>query len=109
MKIQECREIFNNLLQANDVAKHQNPCAYIRELEQTVKSDEFYDFSKIRRVYALFIGVNSMKRIMAFHETSYDEKRATQAIFHYNEWTNQNLIKALSWKYWIIKKFNIKW
>jgi hypothetical protein len=67
-------------------------------LEYTWKCDEYYNFSHIRESYKELVGVDAAERIRKFQETEEDERRAEQAVAHYNDWTVRNLKSALNWQ-----------
>ena len=97
----KCQSIYRNLLHARGVAVNQNASVFIRELQHTARCDEFYDFSAIRKDYANMMGIDSMKRIATFDEVEKDERRAEQAVVHYFDYTQSNLVSALDWLGWI--------
>ncbi|KXZ51270.1 hypothetical protein GPECTOR_13g757 [Gonium pectorale] len=80
---------------------HQRPTVFIRELEHTARCDKFFDFSSIRAAYGQTVGQDSMQRIANYGETEKDERRAAQAVVHHYDWTQRNLVKALSWESWM--------
>ena len=79
----------------------QNPTAFVRELEETVRCDQFHDLSEVRAAYKVKIGEDSMRRIAIYDETEKDERRAEQAVVHHYDWTQRWLVKALDWQSWI--------
>jgi hypothetical protein len=93
-----CQSIYRNLLISKSLPTSPCACVYFRELEYTSKCDEYYNFSRIRESYKELVGADAAERIRKFHETEEDERRAEQAVSHYNDWTVCNLKSALSWQ-----------
>jgi hypothetical protein len=94
---ERCQYIIHNLL----TLKNRTSCGFIRELAFTDKCDQFYDLASIRKSYVEFVGAPAMERIVEYKETDEDKRRATQAVFHYTEWTTQRLEYALTWPSWL--------
>ena len=82
----KCQSIFCNLLLARGVAQNQSACVYIRKLQHTAQCDSFCAFYSIRTAYSEVLG---------------KERMAEQAITHYHDWTERNLVSALSWPNWM--------
>lgn len=98
---EKCQSMFRNLLTAKGLANNQSSCVYVRELTFTSRCDEIYDFSSIRKSYEALVGTAAMQRISAYKETEEDERRAEQAVMHYNNWTTLHLEYALTWPNWL--------
>lgn len=97
-----CQSIYLNLLRSREAsAMVQNPLMYVRELEHTSLCDQFYDFSKTRTSYATALGRERMQRIISFRQADTDEQVAAQAVFHYRDRDERNLLSALSWPNWL--------
>ena len=96
-----CQSIYRNLLRASEAVLADGPLLYVRELRQTSRCDQFYDFSKIRDSYATKLGKDRMQRVESFKQTSEDEEVVAQTVFHYRDWDEYNLLSALSWPNWL--------
>eukprot|EP00195_Chlamydomonas_chlamydogama_P012256 CAMPEP_0202902034 /NCGR_PEP_ID=MMETSP1392-20130828/15963_1 /ASSEMBLY_ACC=CAM_ASM_000868 /TAXON_ID=225041 /ORGANISM="Chlamydomonas chlamydogama, Strain SAG 11-48b" /LENGTH=150 /DNA_ID=CAMNT_0049588715 /DNA_START=157 /DNA_END=609 /DNA_ORIENTATION=+ len=98
----KCQSIYRNLLQARGVSQEKSAASvFLRELQHTDRCDTYYDFKKIRKAYHDLVGRDSLSRIKAYEETEQDERRAEQALVHYHDFTQANLVRALDWQGWL--------
>lgn len=95
--LDKCQSIIRNLLKARGAAQHQSAVVYLRQLQQTAWCDKFYNFTDIRQSFDKALCSASMERISSFDETEKDKRKTEQAVAHYHDWVERNLVSARSW------------
>lgn len=92
-----CDSLFLNLLKFHGgAATTTRAPAFIREFWETERCDHLHNFAPRREEYAARLKDGVLLRVLTFQETPADEKVAAQAVMHYAEWHEKNLVSALS-------------
>eukprot|EP00291_Cryptomonas_curvata_P002918 CAMPEP_0172192420 /NCGR_PEP_ID=MMETSP1050-20130122/24313_1 /TAXON_ID=233186 /ORGANISM="Cryptomonas curvata, Strain CCAP979/52" /LENGTH=172 /DNA_ID=CAMNT_0012867711 /DNA_START=27 /DNA_END=545 /DNA_ORIENTATION=+ len=93
----KCDSIFTNLLRIN----HENnflASAFVREFFETLRCDDVFNMTYHRQKYAAKINVgdqNRMFRVLNFTTSETDELIVAQAVIHYHDWQEGQLVSAL--------------
>lgn len=105
MANEQCQAFFRNLLKIRVAPLNHSACLFIREIMLTDRCDHIHDLSKVRMAYYEALDQERMQRILAYDENEKDECIAKQAVFHYHDWTQRNLVSALAWPnfFWYAK------
>lgn len=92
----KCQSIYRNLLKARGLSDVSS--AYVRELQETARCDGLgQDMSEVRAAYRTFMGEKAFSNVMMYKEDALDDKKAAQAVMHYQDWTDRQLVAGLSW------------
>lgn len=91
-----CQSIYVSLLQARGLSNVES--AFVRELEETSRCDGVaQDLSKLRQAYRAHMGIEAHQRVLQFEETLTDDRKAGQAVMHYQYWTTKSLVSGLDY------------
>jgi hypothetical protein len=105
----KCQSIYMNLLALRENKDGLLSSQWVREFEQTSRCDGFVSFKELRQEYRDHAGNDTIKRVLAYEDDAHaDQKRVDQAVLHYFDWHQKQLVSALTWpnyfKYQILFK-----
>lgn len=103
-----CNMIYYNLLSMTSDTTL--PSIFVRALHETQLCDNVLgSLEHVRKRYRDKMGSATYDHIQSSDDISYDQEHAAgRAAFYYFQWTEQELLKRIEWRYWVKYNFIVK-
>jgi hypothetical protein len=95
---QSCNSIYWNLIELLEPKNNTiTSSSFIRELWQTARCDSIAkDLSQHRKTIEESLGKDVVQRVLAYDETTKDQTKTNDVMYHYNYFTRKLLVEGLT-------------